>query len=82
MCVCVCVHACVYVSPSVGSANINDRSMLGKRDSEMAVVVEDSEFQSSVMDGDVYQAGKFALSLREECFRWGPLPYTAMCLSI
>ncbi|KAL2081324.1 hypothetical protein ACEWY4_023177 [Coilia grayii] len=53
----------------IGSANINDRSLLGKRDSEMAVVVEDSEFQPSVMDGEPYQAGKFALSLREECFR-------------
>ncbi|XP_030643413.1 phospholipase D1 [Chanos chanos] len=53
----------------IGSANINDRSMLGKRDSEMAVVVEDTEFQSSVMDGESYLAGKFALSLREECFR-------------
>uniref|UniRef100_A0A671SVK3 Phospholipase n=1 Tax=Sinocyclocheilus anshuiensis TaxID=1608454 RepID=A0A671SVK3_9TELE len=53
----------------IGSANINDRSMLGKRDSEMAVVVEDTEFQPSVMDGESYQAGRFALSLREECFR-------------
>ncbi|XP_039511420.1 phospholipase D1 isoform X4 [Pimephales promelas] len=53
----------------IGSANINDRSMLGKRDSEMAVVVEDTEFQLSVMDGESYQAGRFALSLREECFR-------------
>uniref|UniRef100_W5M509 Phospholipase n=1 Tax=Lepisosteus oculatus TaxID=7918 RepID=W5M509_LEPOC len=53
----------------IGSANINDRSMLGKRDSEMAVVVEDTEFLHSVMDGENYQAGRFALSLRVECFR-------------
>ncbi|XP_036435168.1 phospholipase D1 [Colossoma macropomum] len=53
----------------IGSANINDRSMLGKRDSEMAVVVEDMEFQDSLMDGEIYQAGSFALSLRVECFR-------------
>uniref|UniRef100_A0A672SNT3 phospholipase D n=1 Tax=Sinocyclocheilus grahami TaxID=75366 RepID=A0A672SNT3_SINGR len=53
----------------LGSANINDRSMLGKRDGEMPVVVEDTEFQPSVMDGESYQAGSFALSLREECFR-------------
>lgn len=52
-----------------GSANINDRSMLGKRDSEMAVVVEDMEIQDSLMDGKSYQAGRFALSLRMECFR-------------
>ncbi|KAK3543368.1 hypothetical protein QTP70_018377, partial [Hemibagrus guttatus] len=53
----------------IGSANINDRSMLGKRDSEMAVVVEDMEIQDSFMDGESYQAGRFALSLRMECFR-------------
>ncbi|XP_066562874.1 phospholipase D1 isoform X1 [Amia ocellicauda] len=53
----------------IGSANINDRSMLGKRDSEMAVIVEDTEFLPSVMDGENYQAGRFAFSLRVECFR-------------
>lgn len=53
----------------LGSANINDRSMLGKRDSDMAVVVGETEFQISVMDGESYQAGSFALSLRKECFR-------------
>uniref|UniRef100_A0A672ZAE7 Phospholipase n=1 Tax=Sphaeramia orbicularis TaxID=375764 RepID=A0A672ZAE7_9TELE len=53
----------------IGSANINDRSMLGKRDSEVAVIVEDSETVSSVMDGQEYQAGKYALQLRLECFR-------------
>ncbi|MEQ2236735.1 Phospholipase D, partial [Ilyodon furcidens] len=53
----------------IGSANINDRSMLGKRDSEVAVVVEDSEKVVSVMDGQDYEAGPFALELRLECFR-------------
>uniref|UniRef100_A0A6Q2Y1J3 Phospholipase n=1 Tax=Esox lucius TaxID=8010 RepID=A0A6Q2Y1J3_ESOLU len=53
----------------IGSANINDRSMLGKRDSEVAVVVEDSETVASVMDGQKYQAGRYALTLRLECFR-------------
>uniref|UniRef100_A0A3B3YJM3 Phospholipase n=1 Tax=Poecilia mexicana TaxID=48701 RepID=A0A3B3YJM3_9TELE len=53
----------------IGSANINDRSMLGKRDSEVAVIVEDSEKVSSVMDGQEYQAGPYALELRLECFR-------------
>uniref|UniRef100_S4RBF7 Uncharacterized protein n=1 Tax=Petromyzon marinus TaxID=7757 RepID=S4RBF7_PETMA len=47
----------------------NDRSMLGKRDSEMAVMVEDTEFQESVMDGQPYQAGRFAYNLRNCCFR-------------
>uniref|UniRef100_I3IWT2 Phospholipase n=1 Tax=Oreochromis niloticus TaxID=8128 RepID=I3IWT2_ORENI len=53
----------------IGSANINDRSMLGKRDSEVAVIVEDSEKVPSVMDGEEYEAGHYALQLRLECFR-------------
>ncbi|XP_061522047.1 phospholipase D1-like isoform X3 [Phycodurus eques] len=53
----------------IGSANINDRSMLGKRDSEVAVIVEDSETVASVMDGRAYRAGRFALGLRVECFK-------------
>ncbi|KAL1006578.1 hypothetical protein UPYG_G00074020 [Umbra pygmaea] len=53
----------------IGSANINDRSMLGKRDSEVAVIVEDTETVTSVMDGQEYQAGRYALALRLECFR-------------
>lgn len=44
--------------------------MLGKRDSEVAVIVEDSEFVPSVMDGQPYKAGKFGLSLRLECFKY------------
>ncbi|KAK9533923.1 hypothetical protein VZT92_009011 [Zoarces viviparus] len=53
----------------IGSANINDRSMLGKRDSEVAVIVEDSEKVAAVMDGQEYEAGPYALQLRLECFR-------------
>uniref|UniRef100_A0A663MH75 Phospholipase n=1 Tax=Athene cunicularia TaxID=194338 RepID=A0A663MH75_ATHCN len=53
----------------IGSANINDRSMLGKRDSEMAIIVQDTETIPSVMDGEDYSAGKFAQSLRLRCFR-------------
>lgn len=55
--------------PMIGSANINDRSMLGKRDSEMAVIVQDTETVPSVMDGEEYQAGRFAQGLRLQCFR-------------
>ncbi|MEQ2218722.1 hypothetical protein XENOCAPTIV_007281, partial [Xenoophorus captivus] len=55
---------------SESSANINDRSMTGKRDSEVAVMVEDSETVDGVMDGQPYRAGKFALQLRLECFRY------------
>ncbi|GCB82152.1 hypothetical protein scyTo_0021540, partial [Scyliorhinus torazame] len=53
----------------IGSANINDRSLLGKRDSEMAVLVEDTEMETSVMDGEEYQAGRFAHRLRLQCFK-------------
>ncbi|XP_077017156.1 phospholipase D1 isoform X2 [Tamandua tetradactyla] len=53
----------------IGSANINDRSMLGKRDSEMAVIVQDTEMVPSVMDGREYKAGRFAQELRLQCFR-------------
>ncbi|PNF35047.1 hypothetical protein B7P43_G09457 [Cryptotermes secundus] len=52
-----------------GSANINDRSMLGKRDSEIAVVIEDVEFEPGVMGGAPYQSGKYAGSLRKHLFR-------------
>ncbi|KAF2975734.1 hypothetical protein EK904_014048 [Melospiza melodia maxima] len=44
----------------IGSANINDRSMLGKRDSEMAVIVQDSDTVPSLMDGQEFRAGRFA----------------------
>ena len=38
----------------VGSANINDRSMLGNRDSEIAVAVQDNDWVSGVMNGQEY----------------------------
>nr|XP_033814664.1 phospholipase D1 isoform X2 [Geotrypetes seraphini] len=53
----------------IGSANINDRSMMGKRDSELAVIVQDTETVPSVMNGEEYAAGKFAQALRLQCFR-------------
>ncbi|KAI3728081.1 hypothetical protein L6452_16709 [Arctium lappa] len=48
----------------VGSANINDRSLLGLRDSEIGVLIEDKEVVESYMGGNAWRAGKFALSLR------------------
>ena len=48
----------------IGSANINDRSMLGYRDSEMAVFIEDMEMIDGKMKGQPYQVGKFAHNLR------------------
>ncbi|MED6259843.1 Phospholipase D [Ataeniobius toweri] len=55
----------------IGSANINDRSMLGSRDSELAVFVEDQERVPSIMGGQEYEAGPLSLALRKECFRSG-----------
>lgn len=48
----------------VGSSNINDRSLLGSRDSEICVVIEDKELVESSMNGNSWKAGKFSLSLR------------------
>ncbi|XP_071503724.1 phospholipase D1-like [Diadema antillarum] len=53
----------------LGSANINDRSMLGNRDSELAVRIEDTERVKSRMNGQKYMAGKFALQFRQQLFR-------------
>ena len=47
----------------LGSANINDRSMLGNRDSEFAVIIEEEPKIQSVMDGKKYTATNYALSL-------------------
>ena len=48
----------------IGSANINDRSMLGRKDSEMAVMIEDLDMIEGSMKGQHYQVGKFSHSLR------------------
>ncbi|KAJ6430867.1 hypothetical protein OIU84_018383 [Salix udensis] len=48
----------------IGSANINDRSLLGSRDSEIGVLIEDKEYVDSLMGGKPWKAGKFTLSLR------------------
>ncbi|XP_066265990.1 phospholipase D1-like isoform X2 [Branchiostoma lanceolatum] len=53
----------------IGSANINDRSMIGEKDSEMAVIVIDTETKLSRLDGEEYQAGAFSSELRKRCFR-------------
>ncbi|PIA61264.1 hypothetical protein AQUCO_00300651v1 [Aquilegia coerulea] len=48
----------------IGSANINDRSLLGSRDSEIGILIEDKEFVDSSMNGKPWKAGKFSFSLR------------------
>lgn len=53
----------------IGSANINDRSMTGSRDSELAVVVEDTLKSDSFMNQAPYEAREFAHQLRIQCFK-------------
>ncbi|KAI8981744.1 hypothetical protein BDF20DRAFT_911999 [Mycotypha africana] len=52
-----------------GSANLNDRSQLGNRDSEIAAIIEDSEMIESRMNGQPYKAAKYALTLRMQLFK-------------
>lgn len=48
----------------VGSANINDRSMRGTRDSEIAALVTDLEKIDTTMDGVPVRVAKFAYTMR------------------
>ncbi|XP_065367107.1 phospholipase D2 isoform X2 [Calliphora vicina] len=52
-----------------GSANINDRSMIGKRDSEIAAIITDNEFEDGRMNGKKYPSGVFAGRLRKFLFK-------------
>ena len=49
----------------IGSANINDRSMLGTRDSEFAVIMEEENNIETIMDNKDYMASNYAVSLRK-----------------
>ena len=49
----------------IGSANINDRSMLGERDSEFAVIMEEEKNCNSLMDNKKYEGSNYAISLRK-----------------
>ncbi|PVG00681.1 phospholipase D/nuclease [Serendipita vermifera] len=53
----------------IGSANINDRSLNGDQDSELVIIVEDTDMITSQMDGQPYQAARFAATLRRELFK-------------
>lgn len=67
------VHAkCMIVDDRVaiiGSANINERSMLGNRDSEVAAIVRDTDMIWSRMNGHPYMVGRFPNSLRMRLMR-------------
>ncbi|CAJ2503220.1 Uu.00g106140.m01.CDS01 [Anthostomella pinea] len=53
----------------IGSANINERSMLGNRDSETACIVRDTDMMWSTMAGEPYRVGRFAHTLRMRLMR-------------
>ncbi|TPX12237.1 uncharacterized protein E0L32_007123 [Thyridium curvatum] len=53
----------------IGSANINERSLLGDRDSECAAIVRDRDMLWSTMGGKPYQVGRFAHTLRLRLMR-------------
>lgn len=67
------IHAkCIVVDDRIaliGSANINERSMLGNRDSEVAAVVRDTDMLWSRMNGQPYRVGRFAHTLRMRLMR-------------
>ena len=52
-----------------GSANLNDRSLKGSRDAEIALVIEDPTPLATQMNGQPFQASKFAAMLRRYLFR-------------
>ncbi|CAD6983616.1 unnamed protein product [Tilletia controversa] len=53
----------------IGSANINERSQTGSRDSELAVVIRDMELIDGKMAGQPFKVGPFAHSLRLRLMR-------------
>ncbi|KAM5446647.1 Phospholipase D1 [Microsporum canis] len=67
------IHAkCMVIDDRVaiiGSANINERSMLGSRDSECAAVVRDTDLIESSMNGKPYLVGRFPHTLRMRLMR-------------
>lgn len=67
------IHAKVMIVDDrvaiIGSANINERSMLGSRDSEIAAIVRDTELLDSYMAGQPYKVGKFPHTLRVRLMR-------------
>lgn len=52
-----------------GSSNLNDRSQLGDHDSELSIVMEDTHMIPSKMDGEDYDAGYHATTLRRYLWR-------------
>ncbi|KAJ7212251.1 phospholipase D [Mycena pura] len=53
----------------IGSANINERSQRGDRDSELAAVIRDTDMIEGTMAGKPFQVGRFAHTLRVRLMR-------------
>ena len=53
----------------IGSANINERSMLGSRDSEVASLVFDDDMIDSQLGGEQFRVGRFPHTLRMRLMR-------------
>ncbi|KAH6607803.1 phospholipase [Trichoderma cornu-damae] len=66
------VHAKLLIADDrvviCGSSNLNDRSQQGNHDSELSIVMEDTDVIPSVMDGKPFEAGRHAATLRR--FLW------------
>ena len=64
----VYIHAKIMIVDDrvaiIGSANINERSMRGNRDSEVAAIVRDTDQCEITMAGKPFMVGKFAHTLR------------------
>ncbi|KAI8048754.1 uncharacterized protein B0P05DRAFT_500311 [Gilbertella persicaria] len=67
------VHAKLLIADDriviMGSANLNDRSQCGDRDSEIAMMVQDKDMIPSRMNGEPYQASRFAATLRRQLWK-------------
>ncbi|PGH09698.1 hypothetical protein AJ80_07650 [Polytolypa hystricis UAMH7299] len=67
------VHSKVLIADDrtviCGSANINDRSQLGERDSEIAVIIQDETPLQSTMNGQPWPVSHFAATLRRQLCR-------------
>ncbi|TFK27984.1 phospholipase D [Coprinopsis marcescibilis] len=69
----VYIHAKVLIVDDrlaiIGSANINERSQRGDRDSELAAVIRDTDMLDCSMAGRPFPVGRFAHSLRVRLMR-------------
>lgn len=53
----------------IGSANINDRSLLGHRDSEIGILIKDNQSVHIHMNGKEYKARRFAHQMRLQLYQ-------------